>query len=784
MRTPFTTSPRRRGADGPEAPILVEEPVYVRDSRAGDIDLREVIDLAVRGKWIVLGTLIALLAPTVLYTLWQPSLYKATATIRVESNEDAAAVLPGVMPNNPLIESERNLRNELLILDEDIYLAEAAAAEVLQYGRDPETQAPLTILQRANADGEVTRREVALLLQDAYITSELHGKDVDAIDVTAVSTSPGEAKLLANVYAETFADVAQASSRAGVTASADFLEDQVADASARLTDADAAAKTYMEREGAVALDEETTDIVSQLGTLEGQLDAVRNEAEAKAATIAAVEAQLAAVEGQQPRAAASTSGAELESIRAELVGVNARLEQVYLRNPDLRSSADVPEDVAFLRRQKESLEGRISRAAEQAVASGAGQDLAAAAGQADALRTRLTDDRIRLQALRAQSRRLSGRIGELERELANIPRQSIELAQRERERAAAEATYTSLESKLTEARIAQTAELGYARVIRPAFTPEAPFAPSRGRNVALAVFFGLAFGVMLAVARVRLDHRLFRPDDVQNLGFPLIGTIPDTDELIKKEFGGSASVAVDGREVDAHLITLLNPRATASETYRALRTSVQFSRPDALVETILVTSPNPGEGKSVTSANLAVVMAQSGRRVLLVDADLRRPTVHKKFGLPREPGLVQRLFGDEALTLESFQQVADDLYVLPAGSLAPNPSELLGSRRMRDFMRELQSLFDVVILDAPPVLAATDAVILSTQADATLVVVRSGSTRDYELESASDALEGVGAKVIGTVLNGFHVSKAYGYKYKYAYRYSQDYAYGYDATSD
>ena len=199
-----------------------------------------------------------------------------------------------------------------------------------------------------------------------------------------------------------------------------------------------------------------------------------------------------------------------------------------------------------------------------------------------------------------------------------------------------------------------------------------------------------------------------------------------------------------------------------------------------VVETVLVTSANPSEGKSVTSANLAIVMAQAGRKTLLIDADLRKPTGHKKFGLPREPGLVQRLFSEEPFTLEGLHQPADDLWVLTAGSLAPNPSELLGSRRMRELMDEMREHFDLIIFDAPPVLAATDAVLLSTQCDATLVVTRAGQTRDHDLDSALEALHGVGASVIGTVLNGFDVTKSYGYRYKYAYRYGSDYAYGSD----
>ena len=289
---------------------------------------------------------------------------------------------------------------------------------------------------------------------------------------------------------------------------------------------------------------------------------------------------------------------------------------------------------------------------------------------------------------------------------------------------------------------------------------------------------GLGLGGLVAVAKVRLDHRLHVPDDVTALGYPLIATVPDTDDLIKRDFGGAGTATVGGREIDTHVVTLLNPMATASESYRGLRTGVQFSRPDVVVQTVLITSANPSEGKSTTAANLAVALAQSGRRVLLVDADLRKPSVHRKLGLSREPGLVQQLFDGADVDASAIPSVADNLQVLTAGNTVPNPSELIGSKRMRDVIDQMREAFDVVIFDAPPVLAATDAVLLSTQCDATVLVCKAGSTKDYELEEAYEALQEVGASVIGTVLNGFDVSQAYGYKYKYAYRYGNDYAYG------
>ena len=229
------------------------------------------------------------------------------------------------------------------------------------------------------------------------------------------------------------------------------------------------------------------------------------------------------------------------------------------------------------------------------------------------------------------------------------------------------------------------------------------------------------------------------------------------------------------------------PLSQASEGYRSLRTSVQFSRPDVVVRTILVTSASPSEGKSTTAGNLAVTMAQAGRRVLLIDADLRRPRQHALFGTSRTPGVADVLFQPiEAGLLPPglAPSGVDNLDVLPAGAHAPNPSELLGSKAFRDRLAAWSAHYDVVVIDAPPVLAATDAVLLSTQTDATIVVVRAGHTQDFELDRALDGLRSIGAAVIGTVFNGFDASSAYGYKYRYTTGYRHKYGYGYAESQD
>lgn len=789
-----STSPRRPSApDASEATRhtgLIEEPFYVREEDG--IDLRELFDILVRGKWLILGAVLAVAVPVALWTFLQPAQYMSYSLMLVEKDDtDLASVLP-TNPSAAFFRNERNLANEMLVLRQSMPLAERAAERLMQYARVPEAETELTILRPVQTpDGEraPTVLDVAFRLQGEYIQAAQEGQEADALRVSAVSTNPDEAALIANVYSESFVDLSQEQSRSGVRASRQFLEEQVSARGEELQELDSEVRSFMLREQAVALDEETSRIVEQLATVEAQRDAAAVEAQMTQASVAALENELNRIEPRLSERVASGADAQIAAAQERIVQLQGELETYYRRNPEFRDAEDVPQAVETRREEVARLQQRIRRLSEEltreSIAAGGGGpgDTQTGFQRVVELRRQLTNERIALEGLQAQRETLNRQIAELEAELEAIPGQSIELAQLQRERMAAERLYGALDERLQEARVTEQSQLGYANVIRPAFEAVEPFAPRRALNILLGIMLGLMAGVAIAIGKVRLDHRIHRPDDLKKFDPPVLGTIPDTTDIIEKDFGGKATVDVGDRELDTHLVTLLNPMATASETYRALRTSVQFSRPDTVIRSLVVTSSNPGEGKSVTAANLAIVLAQAGRRVLFVDADLRRPTGHRKFGLSREPGLVQELFSEEPFHPDQATEVAEDLFVLTAGSLAPNPSELLSSKRMREFLAEAQEHFDLVVFDAPPVLAATDAVLISTQVDAAILVVRAGQTRDYDLTSSLEALRSVGAPVIGTLLNGFDLSKAYGYRYKYAYRYGQHYAYGHSSTT-
>jgi len=218
------------------------------------------------------------------------------------------------------------------------------------------------------------------------------------------------------------------------------------------------------------------------------------------------------------------------------------------------------------------------------------------------------------------------------------------------------------------------------------------------------------------------------------------------------------------------LITYMDPKSINAEQFRTIRTNIEFAQLDKPLKNLLVSSSVPAEGKSTVVSNLAYVIAQTDKKVLLVDADLRKPTVHRTFKLNNEQGLTTLLANSELKFNQVVQHSKElNLYFLPSGPIPPNPSEILGSGRMSLLMKELGQFFDIVIYDAPPIITVTDPQILATKVDGVVMVVRQGYTRKEEVKKAKEALDNVNANILGYVMNGKELSDSAGYYAYYGY---------------
>ena len=292
---------------------------------------------------------------------------------------------------------------------------------------------------------------------------------------------------------------------------------------------------------------------------------------------------------------------------------------------------------------------------------------------------------------------------------------------------------------------------GNVKVIREVRVPKDPVAPNKVMNIAIAFLLGLMVGVGLTFLLEYLDNTFKTKESVEGtLNIPVMGVIPQMSNSPKP--GKKYFVVED------------DPKAVAAESYRTLKTNIQYSSFDEKHRVMVVTSSTPGEGKSTTTGNLALALAEGEAKVILIDCDMRKPTVHKKFHISNEKGLSDVLIGKVDI-MEAAHKYNKNLLVLTAGKIPPNPSEMLGSKTMKELLDRLKEVVDYIILDTPPVQAVADAQILSTRADGTLLVIRAGETKKEATENAINLLNKVNANVIGGILNGAEDRKNKTYYY-------------------
>jgi succinoglycan biosynthesis transport protein ExoP len=312
--------------------------------------------------------------------------------------------------------------------------------------------------------------------------------------------------------------------------------------------------------------------------------------------------------------------------------------------------------------------------------------------------------------------------------------------------------------KLDQLQVDAALKTGGAQLVTPATAADEPVEPRPVRTGAVALVVGLMFGVGLAFLFDYLDDSIKAKEDVERAtpGLPVLAFIP--------------SIAGWKDRDETRLVSVTDASSPASEAYRSLRTSVQFLGLDRPLKAMVMTSPGAGEGKTTTLANLAVALARAGQHVIVVCCDLRRPRVHEFFGLSNATGFTSVMLGEAPLS-EALQTVrgSSKLRLLASGPLPPNPSELLASDRAVELFESLRKQADTVLIDAPPVLPVTDAAVLSSRVDATLLVATANVTTRKALARAVEVLANVDAPLVGTVLNGVDAEGGYGYGYGYGY---------------
>ncbi len=461
----------------------------------------------------------------------------------------------------------------------------------------------------------------------------------------------------------------------------------------------------------------------------------------------------------------------LTMVESDRSSKQANFESIQSVTPELSAAVPANSQIYKLRQQQTDLKAQYAQAMAQfgdqypkavAIANQLKELQSAIAEENKRIATQVESD---YKIARSREKSLNYIFEQQKQTAIDLSERSVEYRILERDANSYRDLYESLTKTLKQAEVLASLQSSNISVVDEPVVPSHPSRPNIPRNLAVGLVLGLACGIAAAFITEMMDNRVYRPEEISVLAdLPVLVSVPFYAAPLQE--GNQSSKQLESESSQrVGLVASRQPRSQLAEAYRALRTAILLSSSGSPPRLILVTSGVPQEGKSTTSLNLATVLSQRGTRVLLVDADLRRPSIHKILGMRSEYGLSTVLTGASILKDVVLPTGVPNLDVLPAGPIPPAPSELLGSESMKEVLGQCARDYEFVILDAPPVLSVTDAVILSTEVDAVIYVVRAGWTTKHCVRRSREVLSGVGARVLGIVVNALSTTFADSYYY-------------------
>ncbi len=612
-------------------------------------------------------------------------------------------------------------------------------------------------------------------------------RETNAISITYSSPDPGEAAFISNLIVQIYIANDHNWKSTEIVELKSFLSEQLSFITDDLTEAEDKLKEFQETQEVYSVDGNSEILLEELTKYESSYYAALAEVNVYQKQLEQVTKLLSDSEKELVANVLNTADPRIKELRSQLAAAEA--QKVYLL-VDASMGENSPA-VVEVQTKINNLQLEIKEEAEALLISGIPHENPLSFPQE--LQDRLIE--LNSQIIQYQSRadEFGMMVERLKGQVVDLPEKTVTLARLIRNKKVKEELFLLLSQKLEETRITEASQSKQIRIIDRAIPPNSAKKPNKKLNLLLGLVLGLGAGMGVAFLLEYSDNTIRSIDSIQKFGVSVIGVIPKIGENYRrkrkggskknKEITSKAKRRKSSSRGNPHftdrLVSHLDPKNPVSESYRSIRTNITYSKPDSEISSLLVTSPSAGEGKSTTVVNIAITFAQLGKRTILVDTDLRKPVLHKIFSVDREPGISNYIGDSKKYSFENIinETEIENLHMITSGKLFPNPSELIGSHRMKELISVLKEKYDIVLFDSPPVMPVTDSRMLSKETDGLLLIVKSGQTETMALERTVSLLKSVNAPLIGCVLNGFSHRDSYyysDYQYYYYYEYYYD----------
>jgi len=729
-------------------------------SEQSTTSFKDYIDLIRNNAIPIIIITITSLVFAVIYAMNAVDIYKSTTVLKLSKPQGSILDAP-LMPGFSDFGNDRFIANEIEVLKSYTIREKVSSALIDSFMvvDEPDTFSLLLDKSRFAFD----RSKSALIApQDlikslSSITSIEQKRGLDIVEISIESPSPYEASLIANAYADAYRQLNLEINRNQLTLVKNFLASQRKEKLEQLSDSEELIKTFQEKGGIVALDQQASSLISEISRFESQANITKIEMLSSEKVLNSLKAELKKKDPQLSTFLESGMTQEyLKTLQTEIAKLE--LNKTLALNDNKTNKINDEYIVAEYDKKINQLKSKLDKQVD-------GLKVSILASTPEELRTlsqKIIEEEIKLKSLETMLSQLNIIVKNYDQRFNKLPKTTIELARLQRNRESLEKLYVLVEEKYQEAIINEQSQPGNVYIIDSARIPLSPSKPNRMLIILVGFVMGIGLAFGFAFIRNYFDDTIKTPEDIQNRNVNVLSWIPQIEAM-------TATGTNDFEFIVHH-----KPDSIPSEAFRALRTRVQYSRLDASsLKVILITSSAPSEGKTMINANLAGSFAQSNKKTIIIDCDLRKPRVHSFFKTNRYPGLIDYFFGQVSFEDILRKSEQENLYYITAGTIPPNPAETLESPRMKEFIEGLRDKFDYILLDSPPVIAVTDSEILARIADGTILVVSANTTEKELMEKAIEIIRQDNVNFVGAVLNNFVYKSSYGSYYKYYYYYSR-----------
>ncbi len=698
-----------------------------------EIDIKDYLRIVRRRRGIVLGIIAVCLVLSILYFFYAPPNFTSTSKILVKRVE---SIFTSTYYKSP---TEEEITNHIFLIK---------SYPVLEKTAESFTDVELEQMEIGSKDEAFSRMKSNMENGRIEVSSKGESR---IIEIRVTEANPYISQLFANRLAETYRYFDIEIKKEDAHSTYDFIADQTEKVQKDLEESEEKLKVFKEKYGILGISSEIEQFIRQMSGIEIELKSASIEAEVLKKKLNAVRSKLNEQEKSLLTEASQTSYNVLVDLKRQLTSLENEKANLLIQGYS-------PEDQKILKTNHsiQSLKDKMGTVA---------RDLLQKEGTLDPL--------VQMEDFMQQSVNLTidyavakSRIEALEEALLyyknrlnRIPKRELELARLEREKEANNKIYLMLLERREQAQITEVRESGGISILELARLPKGPNTMSKVKKSVLFLILGVLIGIGGGFVVDYVDSAVRDEFEITRIsGLPILGRIPviENDKKDKNNSNG-----------DLFVLTEKESRSHIAEAFRSLRANIKLSRAEGFPSSILITGPDAGSGKSMIAINLALSFVSSGKKVLLVDTDLRRPAIEKYLKIKKEKGLTELLVNEG----KEIQPLSiDGLKIIPSGKLPPNPSELLDSDRMKELLNKWKKEYDIVLLDSPPLMTVSDSRILASEVEETLLVASYGETNRHMIAQTSELLKQLSIKALGYILNKVDIHKEYGY-YGYYYGY-------------